>query len=132
MTAKKLHPSIEEFKKFVHKYPKMIEEVQAGKVTLQELYEDWYLLGEEDSRWDAYRSEEKPKETPSEQGDWLSTVLGSLKKMDPNQLQAQLGQLSSAIGAIQGVIAQITGGAAKPGGTNAGKKSNQPFQFRKD
>ena len=135
MTTKKLHPSIEEFKKFVHKNPKILDEVRTGKVTLQEMYEDWYLLGEEDTRWDAYRSssEKKSKESVNNvQGDWLKTVLGSLKKVDPNQVQAQLGQLSSALGAIQGVVAQLADGAAKQGSTKTVQKPNHPFQFRKD
>ncbi len=134
MTTKKLHPSIEEFKKFVHKNPKILDEVRTGKVTLQEFYEDWYLLGEEDTRWDTYRnrSEEKNKESVEVQGDWLKSVLGPLKKMDPNQIQAQLGQLSSALGAIQGVISQLAAGADKQGRKNTPKKSNHPFQFRKD
>ncbi len=134
MTNKKLHPSIEEFKKFVHKNPKILDEVRTGKVTLQEMYEDWYLLGEEDTHWDAYRnnSEKKGKESASVQGDWLKNVLGPLKKMEPNQIQAQLGQLSSAIGAIQGVVAQLADGAAKQGSKKTVQKPNHPFQFRKD
>lgn len=134
MTNKKLHPSIEEFKKFVHKNPKILDEVRTGKVTLQEMYEDWYLLGEEDTHWDAYRnnSEKKGKESAKVQGDWLKTVLGPLKKMEPNQIQAHLGQLSSAIGAIQGVVAQLADGAAKQESKKTVQKPNHPFQFRKD
>lgn len=135
MTTKKLHPSIEEFKKFVYKNPKILDEVRTGKVTLQEMYEDWYLLGEEDTRWDPYRnsSEKTSKESANNvQGDWLKSVLGPLKKMDPNQIQTHLGQLSSALGAIQGVVAQLADGAAKQGSKKTVQKPNHPFQFRKD
>lgn len=134
MTNKKLHPSIEEFKEFVHKNPKILDEVRTGKVTLQEFYEDWYLLGEEDTHWDAYRnnSEKKDKESANVQGEWLKTVLGPLKKMEPNQIQAHLGQLSSALGAIQGVVAQLADGTAKQGSKKTVQKPNHPFQFRKD
>ena len=52
MTEKKLHPSVLQFKEFVKNNPKIIQEVRKGKATWQELYEDWYLLGEDDSRWE--------------------------------------------------------------------------------
>jgi len=133
MTTKKLHPSIEEFKKFVNKNPQIIDEVRSGKATLQELYEDWYLLGEEDTRWDTNRTEDNDdKNETNIQGDWLKHLLGTMKKMDPNQIQSHLGQLSKALGAIQNVIGQLQGGAAGQGGKSSATKSNHPFQFRKD
>nr|WP_295975323.1 YlbD family protein [uncultured Bacillus sp.] len=133
MTTKKLDPSIEEFKKFVTKNPKIIDEVRIGKATLQELYEDWYLLGEEDPRWERYRSEIKSeKNTIDTQGNWLNHLLGTVKKMDPNQIQGHLGQLSQALGAIQEVIGQFQGGAAKQGANRSKPTAKHPFQFRKD
>lgn len=59
MMPKKLHPSVVNFKEFVSNNPKLILEVRKGEATWQELYEDWYLLGEEDSRWEIIRSENK-------------------------------------------------------------------------
>ncbi|MBB6443717.1 YlbD family protein [Bacillus benzoevorans] len=134
MTTKKLHPSIEEFKEFVNKNPQIIDEVRSGKATLQELYEDWYLFGEEDARWDADRAEKNTEKNTSsiKGGDWLTHFLGSMKKMDPNQIQGQLGQLSKALGAIQNVIMQLQGGAAGQGIKVSAQKPNHPFQFRKD
>lgn len=55
MSKTKLHPSVEKFKEFVKQNPRIIKEVRDGKTTWQELYEDWYLLGEEDPRWDSLR-----------------------------------------------------------------------------
>lgn len=133
MTTKKLHPSIEEFKKFVNKNPQIIDEVRSGKATLQELYEDWYLFGEEDTRWDANHTEKKTeKKADDVQGDWLTHFLGTIKKVDPNQIQGQLGQLSKALGAIQNVITQLQGGAAGQGRKTSVQKPHHPFQFRKD
>jgi hypothetical protein len=133
MTNKGLHPSIENFKVFVKNNPRVMEEVRSGKVTLQELYEEWFLLGEEDTRWDDFRSEKKEDGKSNEaNADWMRTVLGTLKNMDPNQMQHYLGHLSQAIGAIQGVVAQFQNGSAQKNMNSSQNKPNNPFSFRKD
>jgi hypothetical protein len=132
MTNKVLHPSIESFKVFVKNNPRVMEEVRGGKLTLQDLYEEWFLLGEEDTRWDDYRSEKKTVGNSKEANtDWMKTVLGSLKNMDPNQMQHYLGHLSQAIGSIQGVLSQFQNGSAQNHNSSQ-EKSNNPFLFRKD
>jgi len=136
--TKKLHPSVEQFKGFVKSNPKLIQEVRRGNTTWQELFEDWYLLGEEDSRWDDYRDQktraktDKPKEETSK--DWMSSVFGAMKNMDPNQLQGHITNLSQAIGAIQGVISTFQGGSSQsPTSSNqTPQQPSHPFQFRKD
>ena len=89
MTQKKLHPSVLQFKEFVKNNPKIIQEVRKGKVTWQELYEDWYLLGEDDSRWETIGTvKESNNESNTEsKGDWMSNIIGMVKNMDPNQMQ---------------------------------------------
>ncbi|WP_338469936.1 YlbD family protein [Niallia sp. XMNu-256] len=131
MTNQKLHPSVEEFKKFVTAHPKILDEVKNGNATLQELYEDWYLLGEEDVRWENLLSENLATDTENVKVDWVNNILGSMKKMDPGQIQHYVGHLSQALHTIQGVLAQFQTG--KP--TTSGKpqeKPNHPFFFRKD
>ncbi|WP_071395458.1 YlbD family protein [Bacillus tuaregi] len=131
MENKKLHPSIEEFKAFVNKNPRVLVDVKKGKTTLQELYEDWYLLGENDSKWDRVSSEADHGSKESK-GDWLSNVLGAFKKMDQEQLQHNINHLSQAIGAVQGVLAQFQAGANKNKSNPQTQKQNNPFIFRKD
>ncbi len=141
MTHKNLHPSVLQFKEFVKNNPKIIKEVRNGKATWQELYEDWYLLGEEDSRWETIgienNSEGKTnnvaKTNNESKSDWMSNIMGMVKNMDPNQMQHHINNLSEALGAIQGVISQFQGS------TNAGAAPVQrqegpkhPFSFRKD
>ena len=133
MTNKVLHPSIESFKIFVKNNPRVMEEVRSGKLTLQELYEEWFLLGEEDTKWDDFRSEKKVDEKSNEANeDRMKKVLGTLKNMDPNQMQHYLGHLSQAIGAIQGVLAQFQNGSDQSSMNSSQKKPNHPFLFRKD
>jgi len=120
MTQKKLHPSVLQFKEFVKNHPKLVQEVRKGKATWQELYEEWYLLGEEDPRWESIGEEEPgvQKEKNGEaKSDLLSSIMGVMRKMDANQVQYHLNNLSQAIGAIQGLLSQFQG-------------SNQPQQFQ--
>ncbi|WP_413301511.1 YlbD family protein [Bacillus sp. 1P10SD] len=136
MSQKKLHPSVLQFKEFVKNNPNIIREVRNGKATWQELYEDWYLLGEEDKRWESIGVETRsePEAESNAKGDWMSNIMGMVKKMDPNQMQNHINNLSQALGAIQGVIAQFQGGnpnaSAGPVKTQEGPK--HPFSFRKD
>ncbi|WP_080846602.1 YlbD family protein [Cytobacillus gottheilii] len=134
MAEKKLHPSVEKFKEFVKGHPELVKEVRSGKHTWQELYEDWYLLGEEDTRWNTSNDSDEQKETDEDKkSDFMATLLGSLKKMDPNQMQGYVQNISQALAAIQGVIGNFQGGGtdSKSPGTNHNPPPN-PFGFRKD
>src|SRR6478736_2873314 len=100
MAPKKLHPSVIKFKEFVKNNPKIIQEVRQGRATWQELYEDWYLLGEDDERWEtigiskkaelglAIKGKEAGESNDGKKLDWMSSITGMMKKMDANQLQA--------------------------------------------
>lgn len=133
MTKHKLHPSVEEFKKFVTNNPKILDEVRNGNATLQELYEDWYLLGEDDRRWENLLADQSSKKVTSEaKSDWLSSVLGSMKKMDPDQVQHYIAHLSQALNAVQGLLGQFQSGNSKKSSITPHQKQNHPFIFRKD
>ena len=135
MTKTKLHPSVERFKEFVKQNPRIIKEVRDGNATWQELYEDWYLLGEEDSRWDSYRENKvNTQKTEEKKSDWMGSIMGTLKQMDANQMQGYITNLSQALSAVQGVISQFQGGGQKPSGCSKPSmtKPSSPFTFNKD
>ncbi|MBY0097758.1 YlbD family protein [Mesobacillus maritimus] len=135
--GKVIHPSIQQFKMFVKENPGLIKEVRNGNVTWQELYEEWYLLGEEDSKWDSYREgnqvSQKQEDTKEQEksGEWMSKIINTVKNMDQEQLQGQIGNISQAIAAIQGVLSQFQGNQpSKPPAKRDAPQS--PFSFRKD
>ncbi len=134
MTQKKLHPSVQKFKEFVKNNPKIIQEVRKGNATWQEFYEDWYLLGEDDQRWENIGEEKSTNiETKSESnGDFMSNLIGMVKKVDPNQMQSHINNLSQAIGAIQGVLSQFQGNNAIQGPVKPQNGPKNPFSFTKD
>lgn len=135
MAEKELHPSIQEFRQFIKKHPKMIMEVRRGKKTWKELYEEWYVLGENDSYWDRYKSEEEISNdsfSSSEKNVWLPQLLNSLKKMDPEQLQKHVNNLSEMLGAIQGLISQFQKNNEGKNESIEQMPSPHPFHFRHD
>ncbi|WP_423409934.1 YlbD family protein [Heyndrickxia sp. MSNUG] len=133
MAKKSLHPSVQKFKEFVKDHPELIQEVRKGNSTWQELYEDWYLLGEDDPKWSSSKTSENKDsvEGQEKKTDWLGTIMGAVKNMDPEQLQGQISNISQALGAIQGVLSQFQG---NKGGQQSAKSSGpgHPFSFRKD
>lgn len=133
MAKKKLHPSVEKFKEFVKSNPQLVQEVRKGNTTWQEMFEDWYLLGEDDPKWNSKdnngkseKSEEKEKKT-----DWLGTIMGAVKNINPDEVQGQIQNISQALGAIQGVLAQFQGSSdGQPAPKSQGPA--HPFSFRQD
>ncbi|TYS15681.1 hypothetical protein FZC78_13845 [Rossellomorea vietnamensis] len=131
--AKQLHPKVKEFKEFVQKHPKMSLEVRKGTATWQELFEEWYLLGEEDSRWDDFR-EGKVKEEKKDSKGFMDQIGGMLKNMDPAQMEQHINSLSQAIGAVQGVLSQFQSAdtSSQSKATEAPERPRHPFSFTKD
>lgn len=137
MEKKELHPSIEKFKQFVKSNPKMIQKVRSEKVTWQELYEDWYLLGEEDPRWNEFRDGDKKEPattttTTESKTDWIGQIMGAVKKMDAQQFESHINNLSQALAAIQGVVSQFQGGNQSNPIPKNEQQPPHPFNFRKD
>jgi Putative coat protein len=139
--TKKLHPKVAEFKSFVKKHPKIIKDVRNGTAQWQDLFEDWYLLGEEDSRWDEYREDREEKKKTAQNSDgnkagsWVDQIREMVKNMDANQLQGHINSISEALGAVQGVLSQFQSSnstKATPKIEETSAKPSHPFSFRKD
>lgn len=109
--------SIEQFKQFVKKHPKLIEEVREGKKTWKQLYNDWYVFGEDDEMWDEYTSTDDKQE----QGALVQKLASYLKHLDVNELQTYITNVQQAITSIQEVVRQMQ---------HTDKKD--PFSFRRD
>lgn len=112
------HPKVDEFKDFVKRHPKIVKEVRSNKKTWQELFEDWYLFGEDDSMWEKYKdnhsSDENRKDksqntTTKKDSDFMSQVLSIVKNIDMNEMQKNLSSVSGAISNVQQLIEQFQG-----------------------
>ncbi|MFJ7638719.1 YlbD family protein [Peribacillus sp. NPDC097206] len=143
--AKKKRPSIDGFREFVKVHPYLVNEVRNKQATWQELFEEWYLLGEDHPRWQAEDSVQasvgktEPVVTATEKGEQsselLGTVMSAVKNMDIGQIQQYISSANQAIGAIQGVLSAFQGN--KSGGDStpppkAPEQRSNPFLFNKD
>lgn len=136
--SNKTQQSMEEFKVFIRNHPSLVKEVRRGIYTWQEIYEDWYLLGEQNSVWDGYRETAVAVEQVStakkeeEQKDMIANVFESLKNIDVQSMQKHVSNLSQALGAISGVITQFQNTAPAEEKSNKVEKQPNPFDSRKD
>ncbi|MEH7382398.1 YlbD family protein [Bacillus sp. JJ1533] len=127
---KKLHPSVQEFKAFVKKHPLLVQEVRKGTLNWQEVYEDWYILGEEDEKWKKFKDKASKAEN-SDKTDFIGKIFSSFKNADMNNLQQQITNVGEAISTIQAVIHQFRGDE-KPQQIRNTRNTHHPFAFRKD
>lgn len=123
--------SIEQFKSFVKKHPKLIQEVRQGKNTWKAIYQDWYILGEDDEMWEPYTGAAQSKATVVKQKkpnpEFMNQMMTVFKNIDMNQLQYYISNLSGAVANIQQLMEQFQG--AK---TDAQKQPQHPFHYKKD
>ncbi|MEH6944990.1 spore coat protein YlbD [Bacillus sp. JJ722] len=136
--SNKTQQSMEEFKVFIRNHPSLVKEVRRGIYTWQEIYEDWYLLGEQNTVWDGYRETAIAVEQVStvkqeeEQKDMIANVFESLKNIDVQSMQKHVSNLSQALGAISGVISQFQNTAPTEEKESKVEKQPNPFDSRKD
>lgn len=129
-----MHPSVEKFKLFTKSHPLILKEVRSGKKTLQDFFEEWYILGEDDPSWIKYEAEgdnKKKVENGNGEGGWMTQLGSVLQKLDVEQVQGHLQNLSAAIAAVQNLIMQFQA-PAQGGKSPQPVQQKNPFSFRKD
>ena len=75
---------LDEFKEFVKKHPLVKQKVLNGEKTWQQLYEDYVILGE--SSFEDEKEKEVEKMTNIKTDDLIKTIVGYVKKIDPDQV----------------------------------------------
>ncbi|MEC1363769.1 YlbD family protein [Bacillus subtilis] len=124
--------SINDFKQFVKKHPKLIKEVRKEQRSWQDVYENWVLFGESDPIWDPYRELEEASEAVPEtpqKNDFVSKMVTAVKKMDVNQMNEQINKMSQSISSLQSLLNTFSGSGQKHSQPGSGQ---HPFSFRKD
>ncbi|MFA9557332.1 spore coat protein YlbD [Evansella sp. AB-rgal1] len=154
---KSLHPDVRKFKLFVKNNPHVLKGVKNGDKTLQDLFEEYLLFGEEDDIWETYREEDddddesdendmdededvdadksKGKNNKNKKKESISAqdLLGMVKKMNLNDLQENLTQFSGVLVSIQELLGQFKQDQSQTPPTNQNQQqSNSPFSYRDD
>lgn len=123
--------SINDFKQFVKKHPKLIKEVRKEQRSWQDVYENWSLR-ESDPIWNPYREPEAAAEAVPEipqKNDFVSKMVTAVKKMDVNQMNEQINKMSQSISSLQSLLNTFSGSGQKHSQPGSGQ---HPFSFRKD
>lgn len=111
--SESLNPDVKKFKRFVKEHPRVLRDVHSEEKTLQDLFEEWMLFGEDDEIWDSYKFDEdddvKEKKDNESKGDTKTELelLNMLKKMNLNDVQHHLAQFSTVVGSVQELIGQF-------------------------
>ncbi|WP_102347055.1 YlbD family protein [Bacillus sp. Marseille-P3661] len=131
----KLHPKVQEFKEFVKRHPKMVEEVRANTKTWQDFFEDWYMFGEDDDMWTKYLSghneieKEKEQKATTKDSDLMGQIFSLIKNVDMNEMQKHINNVSGAISNVQQLIREFQGSKQN---SNQSNNRPHPFSFQKD
>ncbi len=111
--------NLEEFKEVIKNYPNLKFSVREGKVTWQNLYEEWVMLGEESLKKIDYIDSDV---TTEETKETMKTILKYVQKIKPENL-------TNTLGSIQKMM-QIFQGFSSMGQTDKTPKNNDPL-FRR-
>ncbi len=105
---------LDEFKEFVKRHPLLKGMVQSKQKTWQELYEDYCILGEsafEDSKEEAKEEPKKENKSSSSTEDLIKTVVGYVKKIDPDQVTKTVTSIQKVLELFGGIGGAATGSA---------------------
>ena len=114
---------MDEFREFINKYPGLKNEVKSGKQTWQNIYEDWVILGEDDSKWNIYKNEKISDIGNKKIDDLLTTsniknIFEYVKKLNPDTISKTLNTVQKVL-----QITQSFGQKQVPGLYNANYNS---------
>ncbi|WP_416151064.1 YlbD family protein [Salipaludibacillus sp. HK11] len=136
-----LHPDVRKFKKFVKENPHILRDVNSKEKTLQDLFEEWMLFGEDDDIWDSYLTEDDEEMEIDDEDDKNDSETGSktevellnmLKKMNLNDVQHHLAQFSTVVGSIQELFGQFKQEQTPETPPSQEQTQSSPFSFRED
>jgi hypothetical protein len=93
---------MDEFREFVSRYPLVREDVTSGKKTWQNIYEDWVILGENNSIWDKYK-EGKKETIDLLSSENLRNIMNYVKKINPDSISKTLNTVQKILQITEGI-----------------------------
>ncbi len=115
---------MDEFRKFINKYPKIRTAVTSNKMSWQQVYENWVILGENDSIWNEYKEERSNSGLSGGKIDELlsstniKSIIEYVKKINPDTISKTLNTVQKVL-----QITQSFGSKPTPGLYNANYNS---------
>ncbi len=108
--------SMDEFKEFVKKYPKLKEEVRLEKRSWQNIYDEWKLYGD-DGSYSKYKDDSSNNNTrvnndQDANDDTVKQIIGYVKKLNPDNV-------TKTVSAVQKILSMV-------GTMNVGQGKSEP------
>ncbi|GAE29121.1 YlbD family protein [Halalkalibacter hemicellulosilyticus] len=137
MSKHGLHPTVRQFKDFMGRNPHLIREVKENNKSLQEVFEEWNVFGEDHDHWNTYAENIEQQEPGQDQEEnsgngetasSLGQIMGLISRLNVNDLQQHLSQFSSVLGNVQNVIQSFQ----QPNQQQNQRSKDHPFSFRRD
>lgn len=96
----------EEFKLFVKDHPELIKFVKSNEMTWQKFYEVYSIYGTDDSVWSKYFKtlDEEESSSSAKENFSISDLIEMVKKVDLNNVQKNITNISKALGLVQSLI----------------------------
>ena len=94
---------MDEFREFVKVHPLVRDEVKNGTRSWQQIYEDWYIMGDGDDIWGKYKTQ--ASSTPAENkkledlltSENLKNIWGYVKKINPDSISKTLNTIQKVL-----------------------------------
>lgn len=127
LSVGKLHPTVEDFKRFMNARPALVLKLRKNGSSLQDYYDKWIEHGEDDSIWGTDNDEHK--EVKTNHAELLDRMIKYSEKIDVNKIQNHVKQLNKALDTVQLLLSDFSSNK----NTNANvEKQPQLFNFFRD
>ncbi|MEW9501423.1 spore coat protein YlbD [Jeotgalibacillus marinus] len=110
---------LQDFKSFLLKKPHVIQTVRKGESTWQEIFEEWYLFGEDDKHW---KGDESDSSSSSTSMQWFNTVKNKIQALDDSQIEEYVDQCKDALDMLSELLSQFQ--SPQTGETNETKNES--------
>ena len=94
----------EEFKNFVKIHPELIKFVKNGEMNWQKFYEIYDIYGNNNEVWDKYFKNIEEDNSSSDSSLSVSELIDMVKKVDLNNVQKNITNISKALALVQSLI----------------------------
>lgn len=128
-----MHPMVKQFKQLMDNYPQLKNEMKQRQFSLQQFFEEWYVLGEE-KFLDKYLKEgndgvedfSQKKETTSE-----TTAEEKEEENNATDVSLFIDNAVAAVSTISGLLSMFRTNKSAPKSSTS-KDMKSLFQFRED
>ncbi|WP_082234284.1 spore coat protein YlbD [Halobacillus massiliensis] len=110
MSEHVLHPNVQKFKRFVDRHPEVKDQLRKDHTLMQNYYEKWMILGEEDPFWENIAesaSNEKSEESSLSKKEWMRQFGDLMKEIKWEDVSKHIDELNGAIDQIQQLISNM-------------------------